>query len=88
MLTAAQIEHLKSLPASGPNRLAAAMELGGVTQVQLAQATGHTQPYVSSIVNGKYSALPLETARRIADAFGCAIEDLFPAPGDGEAVNS
>lgn len=80
MLTDEQLATLKATSTSGAaNRLTQAMELVGVTQVQIAQAVGHTQPYVSSIVNGKYSALPIETARKFSDFFGCAIEDLFPA---------
>lgn len=61
------------------NRIARAMELAGVTQVQVAERTGFTQSYVSRVLNGRYSALPGETMRTFADVFGCAIEDLFPA---------
>lgn len=55
------------------------MELADVTQVQIADKTGHTQSYISKVQNGRYSDLPGETMRSFADYFGCQIEDLFPA---------
>lgn len=80
MLSADQVEALKSVEPEGANRVWNAMRLAGITQVQLAAGVGMTQPHISDLANGKYSALPLETARRLAEFFGCAIEDLFPAP--------
>ena len=88
MLTAEQIELLRAEPPIGANRLPRALEMAGVTQVQIATAIGHTQPYVSSVINGKYSALPIETARKFAEFFGCSMEDLFPARDERQAVNS
>lgn len=88
MLTENQIDQLKAEPVQGANRLGRAMEIASVTQVQLAEAIGHTQPYVSSIVNGKYSALPIETARKFSSFFGCSIEEMFPARDERQAVNS
>lgn len=56
------------------------MQLAGVTQVQVAEAVGLTQGYVSKLARGQYtSELPGDTMRRFADLFGCAIEDLFPS---------
>jgi DNA-binding XRE family transcriptional regulator len=79
-LTDTQIDKLRAEPLVGRNKVRAAMDLAEVTQVQVAEGTGHTQPYISSIINGKYTdQLPLETGRRLAGFFGCAIEDLFPA---------
>lgn len=63
----------------GRNRLQKAMDLAGLTQVQVADRTGYTQPYISRVKNGHYSDLPGETMRTFAELFGCAIEDLFPA---------
>ena len=63
----------------GRNRVAKAMELSGITQVELAAAIGTTQSNISEIKTGQYEDLPLETTRALADHFGCSIEDLFPA---------
>ncbi len=82
MLTPEQIAALRAEPLDGRNKVKQARTLLGVTQVELATRVGHSQPYISSIELGQYSvdALPLETTRRLAGFFGCAIEDLFPAP--------
>lgn len=77
-LTKPQIRELQRASLDGPNKVRKAMGLAGVTQVQVARAIGITQPHVSEIVNGKYSSLPLDTARDFADFFGCALDDLFP----------
>lgn len=79
MLTVRQLKELRSMQVDEPNKLRKAMELAGVTQVQIAAAVGVTQPHVSDIANGKYTALPIETARRFSNFFGCTIDDLFPA---------
>ena len=63
----------------GRNRIAQAMELAEVTQVQVAERTKLTQSYISRVRAGQYSDLPGETMRLFAECFGCAIEDLFPA---------
>jgi transcriptional regulator with XRE-family HTH domain len=78
MLTSEQISDLRAIEAS-PNRVKRAMALAGVTQEQVASAIGTSQSHVAEICNGNYSRLPLETARRFAQHFGCLIEDLFPA---------
>lgn len=78
MLSPEQVDTLKAAEPEGANRVWNAMRLAGITQVQLAAGVGLTQPHISDLANGKYSALPLETARKLSDFFGCAIEDLFP----------
>jgi transcriptional regulator with XRE-family HTH domain len=80
MLTREQVRRLRAGELKGTNRLGLAMELAGVTQVQLAEQVGMTQPYISAVLNGKAPKFPLPTAHRLAAFFGCAIEDLFPAP--------
>lgn len=82
MLTATQINYLVNEPAPGRNRLQLARTLAGLTQVEMSAALGITQPHISSLERGDYSDLPLETARKIAEFFGCGIEDLFPARVD------
>lgn len=80
MLTKKQLDELRRSKPSGRNRLGDAMELAGLTQVQLAEKTGFTQSYISRIQNGQYGDdFPGETMRTFAHAFGCAIEDLFPS---------
>lgn len=78
MLTPEQITALLLLSPS-PNRVKAAMAIAGVTQVQVAQALGITQPAVSDVAIGNYSRLALDTARSFANYFGCSIDVLFPA---------
>lgn len=79
MLNGEQLSALRMAPLTGANKLAIAIALVGTTQEQIEAATGIRQAYVSAIVNARYSKLPLETARKLAGYFGCAIEDLFPA---------
>lgn len=64
------------------NRLALAMELAHVTQLEVEAATGFAQSYISRIAAGRYTDLPGETMRTFARYFGCSIEDLFPGPDD------
>lgn len=79
MLAAKEIHELTAEPLVGRNRLRRFMEASNTTQEQLFAATGIRQPQISAIANGRYQKLPLETARKLSDFFGCAIEDLFPA---------
>lgn len=79
MLNREQIRALQAAPINGQrNRLRVALALAGIRQVDVSEATGITQANLSDIVNGKYSAITLETTRKLAGYFGCAIEDLFP----------
>lgn len=78
-LTTEQLSALKMAPLKGANKLAIAIALVGTTQEQMEAATGMRQSYISAIVNGRYSKLPIETARKFSGYFGCQIEDLFPA---------
>jgi len=79
VLTRDQVETLKRSRIRGRNRIAKAMELAHVTQVQIAERTDFTQSYISRVKNGQYADLPGETMRAFAEFFGCAIEDLFPS---------
>lgn len=79
MLTKTQVASLRRVATKARNRVGIAMDLAGVTQVELAERTGFTQGYISKVKAGEYADLPGETMRTFATAFGCAIEDLFPA---------
>ena len=64
-------------------RIAEARELKGITQLQLAQAIGHTGPgvassYISQVEAGK--KIPkVETLIRLAEALGVTLQSLLPA---------
>jgi len=59
-----------------PNKIRIALALVKARQADVAEATGIPAPNVSNIVNGR--PVMLDTARKLAEFFGCQIEDLFP----------
>lgn len=78
-LTAEQIEALRSVPLGDmPNKLRVALGMTKTRQSEVSEETRIAQPNLSGIVNGRYGTLRVDTARKIAEFFGCAIEDLFP----------
>ena len=79
MLTPAQIRKLRTSPLEGRNKVALALALADVTQVEVAQRLGKAQSHVSDVCRGENSDLPLETTRAWARLFGVQVEDLFPA---------
>lgn len=79
MLSTKQLDELRRSRGANRNRLGKAMELAGTTQVQLAEATGLTQSYISRIKNGRYDDLSGDTMRSLVAFFGCSLDDLFPA---------
>jgi DNA-binding XRE family transcriptional regulator len=82
-LTHHQVKRLRRMGEGQPNRLKAARELAGLTQVQLAEALGLTQSALSDIERRRYSGgTTVETARKFAEFFGCLIEDIFPATSE------
>lgn len=85
-LSARKIRELRETPVGAAgNRVSRAFELAETTQNEVAAATGLPQPYISDVVRGRYQTITVENAHKLAGAFGCAIEDLFPAK---EAVAS
>lgn len=62
-----------------PNRLRVALAMVQARQSDVADETGIFASSLSDIVNGKYGDLNVETARKLAEFFGCSIEDLFPS---------
>ena len=80
-LTPEQIAALRAVPVTedNPNRLRVAMALVQARGDDLSEQTGINRSHISRIVNGHAVNLELGTARAIAEAFGCAIEDLFPS---------
>ncbi|WP_236863853.1 helix-turn-helix transcriptional regulator [Brevibacterium daeguense] len=58
-------------------------EAGEVTQAALAKQVGVTRQTLIAIEQGRY-APSLETAFRIARAFGVGLEDVFQYPSDNE----
>lgn len=78
-LTQAQLEELRGTPPSlAGNRISKAVDLAGLRQGEVAEAIGFSQPYISDVIRGRYPEITLGNARRLAEFFGCAIEDLFP----------
>lgn len=80
MLSRSDVSKLRRAQLAGRNKLRAARELAGLTQVQASGGIGITQSYLSSIENGHYGpdGLPLETTRQLATFYGCAVDILFP----------
>ncbi len=72
-------ELLRSDVGASGNRVARAMELAGLTQAEIAVKVELTQPYISDVARGRHSTITLDNARKFAEFFGCAIEDLFPS---------
>lgn len=82
-LTPEQIQAIRSLPPNvGPNRLRVAFAMSGARQVDACEAIGLRANQVSSLVKGDYKSVSVDIARALADFFGCAIEDLFPAKSE------
>lgn len=53
--------------------------MAGVTLVQVQRATGLNYSYVSDVKAGRNNHITVDNARKFAEFFGCAIEDLFPS---------
>lgn len=78
-LTRNQLKELRDAPAGQRNRVQVAIDLAGETQTSVAKAIGLPYTYVSDTARGRYQTITVENARKFAEHFGCAIEDLFPA---------
>lgn len=88
-LSAEQVAALRSAPLGGArNRILIALALARGTQTVLAKIARVHPSNLSSIVNGQYSGIQLETCQRLAAAFGpeVLVDDLFPPTHAGEAV--
>lgn len=79
-LTTSKLRELRQAKV-GPtgNKVAKAIELAGVTQMEVSTATRLPQPYISDVARGRYEDIMVNNATAFADYFGCHIEDLFPA---------
>lgn len=80
-MTPKQLRDLRAngVPDSG-NRLAMAFEIIERSQADCVRETKFTPQYVSDMVRGRFRNISVDNAREFAEFFGCAIEDLFPAP--------
>jgi transcriptional regulator with XRE-family HTH domain len=76
-LTDTQLQKLRRHRVSG-NRISKAVELTGVTLVEVAAGSGLPYSYVSDMARNRYRTHTVETAYKLCGFFGCAIEDLFP----------
>lgn len=81
MLETDKLAELRSAQTSEaiPNRVSAAIKLLGLTQRSVALALDITEPHLSNICLGRVKTVSLHTAGKLANYFGCAIEDLFPS---------
>ncbi|MDP3717139.1 MAG: helix-turn-helix transcriptional regulator [Acidobacteriota bacterium] len=79
VLESDQLEALRSSANDGPNRVAAAIRLAGLTQRSVAVALDITEPHLSNVCRGHVKDVSLPTARKLAEFLGCSIEDLFPS---------
>jgi DNA-binding XRE family transcriptional regulator len=77
-LTAVQLKALREAPLTGGNRIACARRLLGLTQTEMGQQLGMQQPEVSNLEHQRYGGITVARASKIANYFGCHIEDLFP----------
>jgi transcriptional regulator with XRE-family HTH domain len=78
-LSPEQIEALRAVPLGAmPNKLRIALALAKARQSDIVEEIGIAAPHVSQLVNGRYTNVTIDTARKYAEFFGCAIEDLFP----------
>lgn len=77
-LTHKQLRELRATGTVG-NRVAKAIELADVNQIEIARSTGLPQPYISDVARNRYQTITVDNAHKLADYFGCAIEDLFPS---------
>ena len=77
-LTKHQLKTLREAPVDSGNRVQMAIDLANETQTSVAKAVGLPYTYVSDTARGRYQTITVENARKFAEFFGCAIEDLFP----------
>jgi transcriptional regulator with XRE-family HTH domain len=69
-------------------RLDAAMDARGVTGGELARRTGFTSQYINSLRSkGRGARLPLDTARRLAQALGLSVDWLTSGAGPRERLS-
>lgn len=79
-LTSEQLQAMRAVPLGAmPNKLRIAFALTKTKQTDAAQETGIAEPHLSRLSTGNYENVTVTTAQKLADYFGCHIEDLFPS---------
>jgi transcriptional regulator with XRE-family HTH domain len=78
-MTPKQLRDLRSAEAPSGNKLAAAFAIVERSQMDCSRATGLTPQYITDVKGGRFQNISVDNARKFAEFFGCAIEDLFPA---------
>lgn len=88
-LSSDELKALRAVPVSvdKPNRVRAACGILGLSQSDIVAGTQLSRPTVSDIYNFQVSDVKYTTLRALADFFGCAIDDLFPAVGDAPSAD-
>ena len=79
LLARARTELGSALAADGIAPLASLRLRRGLSQTQLAQASGLPQPKLSRLENGAHSTVTLTTLRRLSDALGASLEEVASA---------
>lgn len=51
----------------------------GLTQIDAAAKLGIAQSSLSDLERQRFGGTTIQTARKFAELYGCAIEDLYPA---------
>lgn len=78
-LTPEQVAFLRAAPLGAmPNRVRLALMLAHGRVNEVADAIGFSPSNLSNVINGRHMPT-LDTAQRLAEHFGCAVEDLFPS---------
>lgn len=78
-LTPTQIGELRRTGVETANRIAKAIELCGLSRVDVAKGTDLPYTYVTDVASGRFQTITVENAHKFAQFFGARIEDLFPA---------
>jgi transcriptional regulator with XRE-family HTH domain len=78
-LTPEQLSLLRTEPLTGPNKIALALRLLDLSQRQFALAVRMHFTHLNTVAS-KGADIRLSTARRIADALGAGLDDIFPSP--------
>lgn len=80
MLSKHQVRRLRATPlGDAPNRLRLAMDALEVTEEQVEAGCGVSQSNINKLLNGNRPNPSRDTMSRLAQFFGCLMDDLFPA---------
>lgn len=80
MLEPKQLKALRNIEAPEfGNRVAQAIRMTDKNQTEVAADLGMSPSQLSDLCRGRWPDPKLSTLQKLADYFGCLIEDLFPS---------